>query len=85
MTFSPSPINRRVAALLLYYNYSNFLLGINKNHQNPFVLFVCSAQVLSVLSPLQVNEFPDRVESPPNQPSAFEQHKSKNTASLKNK
>ncbi len=62
----------------------NFLLGINKNLKNPFALFVCSAPLLFVLSPLLVHPFPDRVESPPNQPSASEQPKSKNIASLKN-
>ncbi len=63
----------------------NFLLGINKNLKNPFALFVCSAPLLFVLSPLLVHPFPDRVESPPNQPSASEQPKSKNIASLKNR
>ena len=63
----------------------NFLLGINKNTKKPFALFECSAPLLSVLPPLLVNPFPDRVESPSNQPLASEQPKSKNIASLKNK
>ena len=50
---------------------------LKKNNQNPFALFKCYAHTLSVLSPLLVNQFPDRVESPSNKPSAFEQRKRK--------
>ena len=51
-----------------------------KTLKNSFSLFKCFALLLSVLSSLLVNEFPDSSDNPSNKPMAYEQFKEKNSA-----
>ena len=48
-----------------------------KHFKTAFSLFMCFALLLSVLSSLLVNEFPDSPDNPSNKPMAYEQFKSK--------
>ena len=51
-----------------------------KHFKTAFSLFMCFALLLSVLSSLLVNEFPDSSDNPSNKPMAYEQFKEKNSA-----
>ena len=53
------------------------MLILNKNIKNSFSLFKCFALLLSVLSSLLVNEFPDSPDNPSNKHIAYEQLKEK--------
>ena len=55
------------------------ILYLNKNNKYSFSLFKCFALLLSVLSTLLVNEFPDSSDNPSNKPKAYEQFKVKNS------
>ena len=50
-----------------------------KHFKTAFSLFKCFALLLSVLSSLLVNEFPDSPDNPSNKPMAYEQFKVKNS------